>query len=127
MILEFITWTANPDLISVGPLTVRWYGLMFAVGFWLGYEILYRIFRHEGAPEAWLGKLFIYLVIATIVGSRLGHVFFYQWDYYSTHLSEIFKIWEGGLAIFLYKTQRSAVRIVYQALGIKVSMPTRET
>jgi prolipoprotein diacylglyceryl transferase len=37
-------------------------------------------------------------VVATIIGSRLGHVFFYQWDYYSQHPGEIFKIWEGGLA-----------------------------
>ena len=43
--LDFIVWNANPDIIS-GPLTVRWYGLMFAVGFLLGYNILGRIFRH---------------------------------------------------------------------------------
>ncbi|MDD2961592.1 MAG: prolipoprotein diacylglyceryl transferase [Muribaculaceae bacterium] len=95
--IEFITWTANPEIFS-SVVTVRWYGLMFAIGFWIGYEIVYRIFRHEGAPEAWLGKLFIYVVVATILGSRLGHVFFYQWDYYSVHPIEIFKIWEGGLA-----------------------------
>ena len=56
------------------------------------------MFRHEGAPERWLGILLTYLVVATLVGSRLGHVFFYEWDYYSAHPSEILKIWEGGLA-----------------------------
>lgn len=56
------------------------------------------MFRHEGAPERWLGILLAYVIIATIIGARLGHVFFYQWDYYSNHLSEIPKIWEGGLA-----------------------------
>ena len=56
------------------------------------------MFRHEGAPEKWLGILLTYIVIATVVGSRLGHVFFYEWDYYSQHPGEIFKIWEGGLA-----------------------------
>ena len=49
MILESITWTASPNLFSAGPVTVRWYGLMFAVGFLVGYEIVYRIFKHEGA------------------------------------------------------------------------------
>ncbi len=95
--LGFITWTANPNFFS-GAITVRWYGLMFAIGFLVGYEIMSRIFRHEGAPEKWVGSLFIYVVVATIVGSRLGHVFFYDWSYYSHHLGEIVKIWEGGLA-----------------------------
>ena len=95
--LNYITWTANPNLID-GPLTVRWYGLMFAIGFYVGYEIVSRIFKHEGAPERWLGSLFIFVVVATIVGARLGHVLFYDWSYYSQHPGDILKIWEGGLA-----------------------------
>ncbi len=95
--LDFITWTANPILIS-SPVTIRWYGIMFVIGFFLGYKIVERIFRHEGAPEKWLGILLIYVVVATIVGSRLGHVFFYAWDYYSRHPIEILYTWEGGLA-----------------------------
>ncbi len=98
MILDSITWTASPNLFSLGSITVRWYGLMFAIGFLVGYEIVYRIFRHEGARESWVGSLFIYVVVATIVGARLGHVFFYDWAYYSQHLGDIPKIWEGGLA-----------------------------
>ncbi|MBR3451985.1 MAG: prolipoprotein diacylglyceryl transferase [Muribaculaceae bacterium] len=96
--LDFVTWTASPVLFSFGSVTVRWYGLMFAIGFLVGYEIVYRIFRHEGARESWVGSLFIYVVVATILGARLGHVFFYDWGYYSQHLAEIPKIWEGGLA-----------------------------
>lgn len=95
--LNFVTWTASPNLLD-GPVTVRWYGLMFAIGFYVGYEIVARIFKHEGAPERWLGSLFIYVVVATIVGARLGHVLFYDWSYYKDHLGEIVKIWEGGLA-----------------------------
>lgn len=98
MILESITWTVSPNLFSLGSITVRWYGLMFAIGFLVGYDIVYRIFRHEGARESWVGSLFIYVVVATIVGARLGHVFFYDWQYYSHHLGDIPKIWEGGLA-----------------------------
>lgn len=96
--LDFITWTASPDIISGHLATVRWYGLMFAIGFWVGYEVVWREFRHEGAPERWVASLFFYVIVATVVGARLGHVFFYDWDYYSHHLSEIPKIWEGGLA-----------------------------
>lgn len=96
-LLNYITWTADPILIG-HPVTIRWYGLMFVIGFFLGYMIMKRMFRHEGAPEKWLDILLIYVVIATIVGSRLGHVFFYAWDYYSQHPIEILYTWEGGLA-----------------------------
>lgn len=96
--LNFIYWNADPVLISFGPISVRYYGLAFAVGFIIGYHVVARMFRHEGAPERWLGILLAYVVVGTVVGSRLGHVFFYAWDYYSQHLSEIPKIWEGGLA-----------------------------
>lgn len=96
--LNFVYWNADPILFSLGPISVRWYGLMFAIGFTIGYWLVAKMFRHEGAPEKWLGTLLMYIVIATIVGSRLGHVFFYEWGYYSQHPAEIFKIWEGGLA-----------------------------
>lgn len=95
--LDFITWTFDSELIS-SPVTVRWYGLMFAIGFLVGYEIVWRMFRHEGAPEKWVGSLFVYVVVATFFGARFGHVFFYAWDYYSQHLGDILKVWEGGLA-----------------------------
>ncbi len=96
--LASIVWDASPVLFSLGPISVRWYGLAFAVGFIIGYNIVSRMFRHEGAPEKWLGILLMYVVVATVVGARLGHVFFYEWDYYSSHPSEILKIWNGGLA-----------------------------
>lgn len=96
-ILDFIVWNASPEIIT-SPITVRWYGLMFAIGFLLGTSILGRIYRHEGAPEKWVGILLIWVVCATMIGARLGHVFFYEWSYYSQHPLEILKIWEGGLA-----------------------------
>lgn len=95
--LDFITWNVNPELFS-GFVTIRWYGLMFAIGFLVGYELVARMFKHEGAPERWLGILLIYVVVATIVGARLGHVFFYEWDVYRLDPIKILYIWEGGLA-----------------------------
>lgn len=87
----------NPDLIS-SPVTIRWYGLMFAIGFLIGYEIVGRMFRHEGAPEKWLGLLLVWVMGGTIIGARLGHCFFYEWDFYSAHPEKIIRVWEGGLA-----------------------------
>ncbi|MDE5641870.1 MAG: prolipoprotein diacylglyceryl transferase [Muribaculaceae bacterium] len=95
--LNYIIWDADPTLLS-WPLTVRWYGLMFAIGFWIGFNLVAKMFRHEGAPERWLGTLLLYVGVGTVVGARLGHVFFYAWDYYSQHPIEILYTWEGGLA-----------------------------
>ncbi|MDE6051942.1 MAG: prolipoprotein diacylglyceryl transferase [Paramuribaculum sp.] len=97
MTLHAIVWDVPPDLLS-HPLTIRWYGLMFALGFLIGYEIVARMFRHEGAPERWLGLLLMWTVAGTIIGARLGHCFFYEWDYYSANPGEIIKVWKGGLA-----------------------------
>lgn len=97
MLPEFITWDVNPVLID-SFVTIRWYGLMFAIGFWIGFNIVSNMFKHEGVPEKWTGILLIYVGVATLVGSRLGHVFFYQWDYYSQHPWKILATWEGGLA-----------------------------
>lgn len=96
--LSFIHWNMNPDLFSIGPITVRWYGLMFALSFIVGYSIVERMFKRENQNEKWLDSLLMYIVVATIVGARLGHVFFYGWDYYSQNLLEIVMVNKGGLA-----------------------------
>jgi phosphatidylglycerol---prolipoprotein diacylglyceryl transferase len=96
--LSYITWTARPELFFLGGWEVRWYGLFFAIGFYLGLIIIGKMFASEKVKDTWADSLFIYVIVATVIGSRLGHVFFYAWDYYSQHPWEIFKIWEGGLA-----------------------------
>lgn len=95
--LDFITWNVNPTALS-WPVDIRWYGLMFAIGFWIGFNIVARMFKREGAPERWLGILLIWVAAGTVIGARLGHVFFYEWDYYSQHPFKILATWEGGLA-----------------------------
>ena len=95
--LSFITWDVDPELIS-WPIHVRWDGLMFAIGFWIGFNIVAKMFKREGAPESWLGTLLVWVFAGTIIGARLGHVLFYEWSYYSVHPMKILAIWEGGLA-----------------------------
>ena len=95
--LSFITWDVDPELIS-WPIHVRWYGLKFAIGFWIGFNIVAKMFKREGAPESWLGTLLVWVFAGTIIGARLGHVLFYEWSYYSVHPMKILAIWEGGLA-----------------------------
>lgn len=95
--LNYIVWDVNPELID-SFISLRWYSLMFLFGFLVGYKIVEKMFKHEGAPEKWLGSLLLWVMVGTIVGARLGHVFFYAWDYYSQHPIEILYTWEGGLA-----------------------------
>lgn len=96
--LSYITWDVSPVIFKLGFFTLRWYSLAFMIGFLVGYEIVARMFRHEGAPERWLGLLLMWTVAGTIVGARLGHVFFYEWDLFSQNPVKILYVWEGGLA-----------------------------
>jgi prolipoprotein diacylglyceryl transferase len=98
MILNYITWNADPVLFTIGSLSVRWYGILFALGFYFGYLIMARFFRKEGVPIKELDKLTTYMIIGTIVGARLGHCLFYEPEYYLSHPLDILKVWEGGLA-----------------------------
>jgi prolipoprotein diacylglyceryl transferase len=97
-LLLAITWNASPEIVTIGPITLRWYGLLFAAGFLIGLYIVKGMFKEENAPEPWLDKAFMHVVLGAVIGARLGHVFFYDWDFYSENLAEIPKIWRGGLA-----------------------------
>lgn len=92
-----ITWDLGRGL-DLGFFTLRYYSLLFASGFIMGYYIMRGMFKRAGVAQEKLDTLLTYVVVATVVGARLGHVFFYQWDYYRQHPVEIFKVWEGGLA-----------------------------
>lgn len=96
--LIYIPWDFDPELFSIGPLSLRWYGILFALGFLISQQVLYAIFKKEGKPVQDVDTLTLYMVIATIVGARLGHVFFYEPQRYLEDPMKIFRIMEGGLA-----------------------------
>ena len=89
--LNYIIWNGSPEIFSIGSFALRWYGLFFALGFLISQQILYYIYRKENKPEKDVETLTIYMVVATIIGARLGHVIFYQPE----------TIWENPLGIFL--------------------------
>lgn len=84
-----ITWNF-PVGIDLGFYTIHFYSLMFVVAFSLGYYLMGKIYEREGRSKEDLESVFMYAVIATIAGARLGQVFFYQWDYFQYNLLEIF-------------------------------------
>jgi phosphatidylglycerol---prolipoprotein diacylglyceryl transferase len=98
MNLLFITWDVSPEIFRIGTFEIRWYGLMFAFSFYFGFLIVRQMFRKEGIDEKKLDNLATWMILATIIGARLGHTLFYQPEYYLQHPLEILMIWEGGLA-----------------------------
>ena len=115
MIFDFVTWTVDPVAFNLGPLSVRWYGILWAVGIWLAFAIQVKLYKNEHLPEEWADKLFMYMVIGVIVGARLGHCLFYEWHLlpepikvlgftikygnpYLVRPWELLYIWQGGLA-----------------------------
>lgn len=80
----------NPsEGIDLGFFMIRYYSLMFVVAFGLGWFIMKKIYEREGIPLDKLDTLFIWTVLATLIGARLGHVFFYDWDVYKDRPLEI--------------------------------------
>lgn len=93
-----VSWDVDPVAFSIGPVTVRWYGILFATGFIIGYHMMRSVFRREHKPEEDLETLLFYLIAGTIIGARLGHCFFYHPEYFLNHPLEIPQFWKGGLA-----------------------------
>jgi prolipoprotein diacylglyceryl transferase len=97
MSLGYVIWDATPQLIDLGRFEIRYYSLLFALGFITGYIILLRIFRKQGLQVELLDRLTVYMVISTIIGARVGHCLFYEFDYYSRHPLEIILPWRGTI------------------------------
>lgn len=93
-----IYWNVSPDIFSIGPITIRWYGLFFAMSFLVGYQIMLVIFNKEKKSEKDLNDLVWVMILGTVLGARLGHCLFYNPSYYLSHPLEILQIWKGGLA-----------------------------
>lgn len=83
-----LVWNPSEGL-DLGFFMIRYYSLMFVVAFGLGWYIMKHVFEREGESIDKLDSLFIWTVLATLLGARLGHVFFYDWEYYRNHLLEI--------------------------------------
>ena len=139
-----INWDVDSQLID-GYNTPNLYGLLFVTGLIIGYFVVRKMFRKDGISDEMLDKLVLFMVVATIVGARLGHVFFYgpYWDEvsadgvvlergYFSHPGDILKVWEGGLAshgaaivilISLYIFSRRVIHKPYLWMLDRISAP----
>jgi len=93
-----ITWDVNPQIFALGPIQIRWYGVLFAASFLIGFQIMTKIFEKEKKSQKDLNDLLWYMIIGTVAGARLGHCLFYNPEYYLSHPLEILMTWKGGLA-----------------------------
>ncbi len=97
MLSFFLIWSPDPNIFP-GLDVPRWYGFFFALGFIISQQIMFFVYRKEGLNERAVDKITLYLVIAVVVGARLGHCLFYDPGYYLSNPLEILKVWKGGLA-----------------------------
>ncbi len=111
MLLNYINWNVDPEIVGFWGLSIRYYGLLFASSFFFGYIIMQKMFKKEGLTIELLDKLTVYMAIGTVLGARLGHCLFYGPHFdilgfngeilvrgYLSHPLDILKIWQGGLA-----------------------------
>ena len=102
----WIHWDPSPNAFTIPYINhpVKWYGVLFAIGFFVSYWLFSRMLRQafpqvkEETRNFLIERLTWFIMVGTVVGARLGHVFFYDFPYYLSHPIEIFKVWEGGLA-----------------------------
>ena len=85
-----IEWAPNEKIFSLGPIAIHWYSMMFLLAFYIGFQILKKIYIKEKKNVALLDPFLVHMVLGTIIGARLGEVFFYNWEYFQNNLLEIF-------------------------------------
>jgi len=90
----------DPVIVRVGPFAVRWYGMMYLLGFWVSYLLITYQMRKKGIDlgKDFLGSLYTYLFVGLLIGARFGYVIFYNPSYYAAHPLEVFAIWQGGMS-----------------------------
>jgi len=94
----YINWNPNPEIFTIGEWGPRWYGILFALGFVIGYYLMLKIFKKEGIKQEVLDSLTMHVFLGTLIGARLGHCLFYEPAYYLSNPIKILMVWQGGLA-----------------------------
>lgn len=95
--ITYITWDVRPQIVDLGFIELRWYSMLFLLGFILSYYILSKVFKKEGLKIELLDKLTFYVVISTIIGARFGHCIFYEPEVYLKNPLKIILPFEGHI------------------------------
>jgi phosphatidylglycerol:prolipoprotein diacylglycerol transferase len=96
--MEYFIWNVDPVLLHLGPLQLRWYGLLFVGSFLIAAVILTWIYKRENKDPVVVDTMILYLMLGAVIGARLMHCLAYEPGYYLSNPLEILKVWKGGLA-----------------------------
>lgn len=91
-------WNVDPEIFQIGNFALRWYSLMFVLGFILMGEYVKKLFKKHGKDPELVSSLTTHIILGMLIGARLGHCLFYEPERYLPNPLEILKVWEGGLA-----------------------------
>ena len=122
MMLNFITWDIRPWIFEIGSFQVRYYSLLFGLGFIIGYYILVRIFTKENVSVEFLDKLTVYIILATILGARFGHCIFYEPDVYLKNPLKIILPFQGTIGKDFHFTGFQGLASHGGAIGILIGL-----
>ena len=120
--IAFIVWDVRPQIADLGFLELRWYSLLFLIGFIVGYYILSKIFKKEGLSIELLDKLTFYVVISTIIGARLGHCLFYEPEVYLRHPLRMILPFEGTIGKDFHFTGYQGLASHGGAIGLLIGL-----
>lgn len=87
--LMYVNWNVDPVFLNLGVIELRYYSCLFALGIFIGYNLVAKLYKLENIPQEKVYSLFVYAVLGIVIGARLGHCLFYDWDYFSKHPLEI--------------------------------------
>lgn len=119
-VVGYIIWNPNPELFSIGSFAIKYYGLSYVLAFIVGFFLVEKMFKHDNAPLEWFYKGYIFFLLGIVIGGRLGHVFFYEWNYYSHHPYEILMIWKPGMA-----SHGAAIGVILGLIIFSFTIPKR--
>ena len=92
-LLSYILWNPDLEAFSLGPITLRWYGLMWMIGLALAFFVVQRLYKEQKIKDELFDPLFFYCFIGILLGARLGHCIFYQPDYFLTSWKGFIEMW----------------------------------
>ena len=92
-LLNYIVWNPDLEAFHLGPMTLRWYGLLWMIGLALAYTVVKRLYKEQKIKDELFDPLFFYCFIGILLGARLGHCIFYQPDYFLTSWKGFIEMW----------------------------------
>ncbi len=120
--IHAITWDVKPQIIDLGFIEIRWYSLMFLLGFLIGYYILSKMYKKEGVSLELLEKLTVYAVLGTIIGARFGHCIFYEPEVYLKNPLKIILPFTGTPGIDFRFTGYQGLASHGGAVGVAIAL-----